>query len=161
MDKHNEKSLEEAAAESVAQDLAQDLAQDCADAMWRGDSCSKALGISILDIAPGYARLSLKVRADMLNGQGNCHGGIMFTLADSAFAFSCNTYNQFTVAQHCDISFLQPVAEGATLIATAQERWREGRGGIYDVSVSTSDGQIVAEFRGRSRTVPGQHVEQC
>ena len=153
MDKQNGKSAENS--------VAQNLAQDRADAIWRGDSCSKALGISILEVAPGYARLSLNVRADMLNGQGNCHGGIMFTLADSAFAFSCNTYNQFTVAQHCDISFLQPVAEGTTLIATAQERWREGRGGIYDVSVSTSDGQIVAEFRGRSRTVPGQHVEQC
>jgi len=153
MDKHNGKTAEESAA--------LDLARDCADAMWQGDSCSKALGISILDIAPGYAQLSLIVRADMLNGQGNCHGGIMFTLADSAFAFSCNTYNQFIVAQHCDISFLQPVAEGATLIATARERWRAGRGGIYDVSIATSDGQIVAEFRGRSRTVPGQHVERC
>jgi len=95
----------------------------------------------------------------MLNGQGNCHGGIMFTLADSAFAFACNTFNQFTVAQHCSISFLRPVAPAEQLTATAKERWREGRGGIYDVVITSgSDNKVVAEFRGHSRTVRGQHI---
>ena len=83
----------------------------------------------------------------------------MFTLADSAFAFACNTFNQFTVAQHCSISFLRPVSLGEQLTATARERWREGRGGIYDVVITAgSDDSVVAEFRGHSRTVRGQHI---
>ena len=91
----------------------------------------------------------------MLNGQHNCHGGVMFSLADSTFAFACNAYNQFTVAQHCSISFLKPVFENDTLVARATERWREGRSGIYDVTVTRHD-EIVAEFRGNARTVRGQ-----
>jgi len=159
------------------------MARQCADAMWANDHCSKALGMSVLEVAPGFARIALTVRQDMLNGQGNCHGGIMFTLADSAFAFACNTFNQFTVAQHCSISFLHPVGSGEQLTATARERWREGRGGIYDVIVTTGAvdrygdgsvgdrggdpvgapvgvpvGKVVAEFRGHSRTVKGQHI---
>ena len=140
-------------------DKALALARQCADVMWADDQCSKALGMSVLEVSPGFARLTLSVRQDMLNGQGNCHGGIMFTLADSAFAFACNTFNQFTVAQHCSISFLRPVSLGEQLTATARERWREGRGGIYDVVITAgSDDSVVAEFRGHSRTVRGQHI---
>ncbi len=106
-------------------------------------------------VGSGTATLSMVVKADMLNGQHNCHGGVMFTLADSAFAFACNAYNQFTVAQHCSISFLKPVNEHDVLVATAVERFREGRSGIYDVTITRGD-DLIAEFRGHSRTVRGQ-----
>lgn len=135
-----------------------ELAEACAASMWKDDHCSKAMGFILESVDAGCATLSMKVRADMLNGQKICHGGIMFTLADSTFAFACNAYNQFTVAQHCSVSFLKPVYENEVLRATATERFREKRSGIYDVVVSRSQGDIVAEFRGHSRTVSGQHL---
>ncbi len=140
------------------QDTAQTLASACADAMWKHDQCSKALGMNLVSVNPGEAVLELQVRPDMLNGHGICHGGIMFTLADSAFAFACNSYNQNCVAQHCSVSFLHAVEEGERLTAHATERSRIGRSGIYDVVVSAADGRVVAEFRGFSRTVKGTHV---
>lgn len=140
------------------QDIAQSLAQACADSMWTNDLCSKALGMALVSVSPGEATLELQVRHDMLNGHGTCHGGIMFTLADSAFAFACNTYNQNCVAQHCSVSFLHAVKEGELLTAHASERSRIGRSGIYDVVVSATGGRVVAEFRGFSRTVKGTHV---
>ena len=131
------------------------MAEACASLMWQTDQCSKSMGMQLDAVGCGTATLSMVVKADMLNGQHNCHGGVMFTLADSAFAFACNAYNQFTVAQHCSISFLKPVQEHDKLIAVAAERWREGRSGIYDV-VITRDDELIAEFRGHSRTVRGQ-----
>ena len=139
-------------------EAAQALAEACAKSMWENDKCSRALGLTLLSVNPGQAVLQLLVRDDMLNGHGMCHGGIMFTLADSAFAFACNSYNQNCVAQHCSVSFLQPVKQGQRLTATATERSRRGRSGIYDVVVSQDDGQVVAEFRGLSRTVKGTHI---
>lgn len=133
------------------------MAEACAAIMWKSDQCTQQLGMQLVSVGPGTATISMTVRSDMLNGQNNCHGGVMFTLADTTFAFACNAYNQFTVAQHCSISFLKPVLEHDTLIATATERWREGRSGIYDVTI-TRDDEVVAEFRGNSRTVRGQMI---
>jgi acyl-CoA thioesterase len=95
------------------------------------------------------------VREDMVNGHALCHGGYIFTLADSAFAFACNTYGQRTVAQHCAVTFLAPARLGERLVATAAERFREGRSGIYDITVEDATGRRIAEFRGHSRTIAG------
>ncbi|MFN3744986.1 MAG: hydroxyphenylacetyl-CoA thioesterase PaaI [Hyphomicrobiaceae bacterium] len=111
--------------------------------------------MQIADVGPGRATLTMTVTEAMTNGHGMCHGGFIFTLADSAFAFACNAYNQRTVAQHCDVTFLRPARLGDQLMAECIERARAGRGGIYDVSVRTSDGTLIAEFRGRSRTIEG------
>ncbi len=144
---------------SVASDISADaLARACAESMWASDRASQALGMEVKEVSAGRAVLSMRVREDMANGQGNCHGGYLFTLADSAFAFACNGYNQFSVAAHCSISFLSPVSVGECLLATAVERHRAARSGIYDITVSREDGTVVAEFRGNSRTVKGQHI---
>ncbi len=138
----------------------QKLAEACAAAMWADDRASQRLGMSLDAVGPGTAALSMTVTEAMTNGHGMGHGGYIFTLADSAFAFACNGYDQRTVAQHCTISFLAPVALGDRLTATAQERHREGRNGIYDVTVANQRGEPVAEFRGWSRTVPGALLSQ-
>ena len=136
----------------------QALAEACARAMFDSDRASRALGMTIDSIRPGHAVLSMPVTESMTNGHDICHGGYMFTLADSAFAFACNTYNQRAVAQQCQVSFLKPVSLGETLTAVASERWREGRSGIYDVTVRNGAGDVVAEFRGHSRTIPGANL---
>jgi len=100
------------------------------------------------------------VGEDMTNGHGMCHGGFIFTLADSAFAFACNSYNQLTVAQHCAISFIKSAKSGDRLSALAIERQREGRSGIYDITVTNQNDEIIAEFRGTSRTIKGNHLPQ-
>jgi acyl-CoA thioesterase len=124
--------------------------------MWLEDRASQGLGMSLQRIAPGEAVISMIVRKDMTNGHGICHGGFIFTLADSTFAFACNTYDQRTVAQQCAVTFLRPVREGETLTAHAVERNRAGRGGIYDVTVRNGSNTVIAEFRGHSRTVTGR-----
>ncbi len=129
------------------------LAERCAAAMWAQDQASQRLGMSAPVVSPGCARLSMLIREDMVNGQGNCHGGYLATLADSAFAFACNTYDQVTVAAGFDIAFVAPVRLGDRLVATAVERVRFGRSGLYDVSVTRGEGELVAEFRGRSRSL--------
>ena len=133
----------------------QAIAQAVADSMYAKDAAAQALGITLLEVRPGYARMAMAVRPDMLNGHGTCHGGFIFTLADSAFAFACNTYDQRTVAQQCAVTFLQPGRRGDRLTAHAVERNRTGRSGIYDVTVRNSQGEVVAEFRGHSRTIAG------
>lgn len=135
-----------------------ELAKACADKMWQTDSASKGLGFEIVSVTSGEATLTMTVREDMLNGQRICHGGFIFTLADSAFAFACNGYNQFTVAQSCKIDFLAPAFEGDVLTAIAGERYREGRSGIYDCTVKNQKGETIAEMRGNSRTVKGVHL---
>jgi acyl-CoA thioesterase len=132
-----------------------DIARACAEAMWVEDQASQVLGMVVERVSPGEAVISMVIRADMTNGHGICHGGFIFTLADSAFAFACNTYNQRTVAQHCAVTFLQPGRRGDTLTAHAVERNRSGRSGIYDVTVRDGKGETVAEFRGHSRTIAG------
>lgn len=139
---------------------AQALADACAEAMWRDDSASGSLGMQIRRIAPGEAEMAMTVRADMVNGHGICHGGFIFTLADSTFAFACNTHGVRAVAQHCAVSFLRPAHAGDVLIAHAVERQRAGRGGIYDVTVRGGDGTVIAEFRGHSRTIAGDWPQQ-
>ena len=134
-----------------------ELARASADAMWSADTASRGLGMELVDVAPGRATLTMTVGEAMLNGHEIAHGGFIFTLADSAFAFACNSYGERTVAQHCTISFIKPVATGDRLVATAREVSRVGRSGIYDVSVS-ANGAIIAEFRGFSRTIGGSIV---
>src|SRR4051794_28616521 len=132
---------------------ADETARRCADAMYAADLASQSLGIVISDVGPGGARAAMTVTAAMVNGHGICHGGYVFTLADTAFAFACNTYDERTVAAGADVTFLEPVREGDDLVATAAERARRGRSGLYDVTVRTPAGRVVAEFRGRSRSL--------
>jgi len=136
----------------------QALAQAVAQAMWGRDPATQALGMAIEAIAPGHATLSMPVRADMLNGHGMCHGGFMFTLADSAFAYACNSHNQNTVASACNIDFLAPAREGDVLQAEAVERSRAGRTGVYDVTVKVRGGKTVALFRGKSYRIEGEVI---
>lgn len=136
----------------------QEIAEASASAMWNGDSASQRLGMSLDDIAPGRATLTMTVTEAMSNGHGNCHGGYIFTLADSAFAFACNSYNDVVVGQHCSITYLRPVRLGDRLTAAARETSRQGRSGVYDVRITNQDGAHVAEFRGHSRTVKGTHL---
>jgi len=134
-------------------DDAATLAARCAEAMYGNDAASQALGITIDAVGPGTAQARMTVETNMVNGHGICHGGYVFTLADTAFAFACNTYDDVTVAAGADVTFLSPVAAGTTLTATATERARRGRSGLYDVTVATEAGEVVAEFRGRSRSL--------
>jgi len=130
-----------------------EIAVRCAETMYAADHASQRLGIEISDVSPGCATASMSVREDMANGHGICHGGYVFTLADTAFAFACNTYDERTVAAGADISFLEPVTVGERLVARAGELARRGRSGLYDVTVTRADGTTVAEFRGRSRSL--------
>jgi acyl-CoA thioesterase len=134
----------------------QSLAEACAEAMWDDDNASAGLGMEIVSIGPGHADVTMTITPAMVNGHGTCHGGFIFSLADSAFAFACNSYNQRTVAQHCSISFLAPGRLGDRLIAKASEASRSGRSGLYDIDVFNQDGVKVAIFRGHSRTVKGE-----
>ena len=135
-----------------------ELAQACAEMMWTDDRASQRLGMTLDAVAAGAATLSMTIRDDMVNGHGIAHGGFIFSLADSAFAFACNSYNERAVAQACDIVFAAPARLGDRLVATATERHRFGRNGIYDIRVTkdVADGPVLAEFRGRSRLVPGR-----
>ena len=135
------------------------LAQRVADGMYARDRASQSLGMRILDVAPGRARLTMTVRADMLNGHAICHGGFIFTLADSAFAFACNSYNLTTVASGCAIDFVAPAREGDVLTASAVEQSAAGRTGIYDIEVANQRGEKIALFRGRSYRIKGQVVD--
>ena len=132
----------------------QDLARACADAMWKEDDASPGLGMEIVEIGPGRAVLTMTVQPHMVNGQRIAHGGFIFLLADSTFAFACNSHNERAVAAQCDITFIKPGKLGDRLTATAREISRTGRSGIYDVRVTSGD-VVIAEFRGHSRTIGG------
>lgn len=138
----------------------QSVAEGSARAMYGQDHASQALGMRILEVRPGYARLSMTVREDMVNGHKLCHGGLIFTLADSAFAFACNTYNSVTVASAANVEFLLPGRLGDELTATAEERSRSKRTGVYDVVVRNQQGESVALFRGRSHELGGSIVTE-
>lgn len=136
-----------------------DVARRSADAMWAGDAASQAMGMRIVDVGPGTATLEMTVREDMVNGHGIGHGGFTFTLADSAFAFACNSYNRRTVAHTCEITYLAPTRLGDVLTASAVERHREGRDGTYDVTVRAAAG-VVAAFVGKSKEIRGSLYEE-
>jgi acyl-CoA thioesterase len=138
----------------------QELAEACAEAMWSSDSTSQRLGMKIEAVAPGAATLSMEITDVMLNGHGVAHGGFVFALSDSAFAFACNGYNQRVVGHQASITYVAPSRLGDRLTAVAQEVFRAGRNGIYDVSVTNDRGERVAEFRGHSRTVKGTHLPE-
>jgi acyl-CoA thioesterase len=140
---------------------AAEMAQACADAMWADDKASRAMGMCVEKVGPGFALLSMSVGMDMVNGHGLCHGGYIFALADSALAFACNSHNQRHVAQHCQIAYLAPARLGMRLLAEARERFRGERSGIYDVTVRTEAGETIAEFRGHSRSIPGALVSEA
>ena len=139
---------------------AQARAERSAAAMFATDAASQSLGMQIDRIGPGTATLSMQVRDDMLNGHRMTHGGFLFTLADSAFAFACNSYNQVTVAQQNQITYLAPGRAGERVTAVATEVSRNGRSGIYDVTVTNEDGQVLALMRGLSRTIKGTHFDE-
>jgi acyl-CoA thioesterase len=128
--------------------------------MYANDAASQALGMRILDVAPGRARVAMQVREDMVNGHRTCHGGLIFSLADSAFAFACNTYDAVTVAAGASIEFLAPARLGDELIAIAEEQTRSRRTGVYDVAVVNQGGERIALFRGRSHQLDGRVLER-
>jgi len=140
--------------------LAQALAERVAAAMFERDQASQGLGMRILRVGPGYAELTMTVRRDMVNGHHICHGGFVFTLADSAFAFACNSYNHSTVANGCSIEFLAPAHEGDVLTAVGQERAQVGRNGVYDIVVRNQAGVAIALFRGKSTRIKGHVVQE-
>jgi acyl-CoA thioesterase len=137
----------------------QALAELAGKTMYERDPASQALGMTLDAIRPGYARMRMRVREDMLNGHGTCHGGYIFMLADSAFAFACNSHNVNTVGAGCTIDYLAPGRAGDVLVAEAVEQALSGKTGVYDVVVTDGDGRKVALFRGKSHRVAGHVVE--
>ncbi len=131
-----------------------EIAKRCANAMYEKDAASRRLGISVEVTCAGQAEARVEVAADMINGFDVCHGGYIFTLADTAFAFACNAYDELTYAGGASIDFLRPVRVGDMLVAVATERHRGGRSGVYDVTVSNQNGEEVAVFTGRSVATP-------
>ncbi len=138
----------------------QQRAERSAEAMWASDAAARTLGMTLVSVRPGHATMSWTVRDEHLNGHGICHGGFIFTLADTAFAYACNSYNAVTVAQENTITFITPAHPGEHLTATCTEAARSGRSGVYDAVVTGGDGRKIALFRGLSRTIRGQHFEE-
>lgn len=144
--------------EAPARPDAHSVAEAVRRGMWAKDAASQGLGMRIEAVGPGYARLTMTVRPDMLNGFGICHGGFITLLADSAFAYACNSHNELTVAAAIAVEFLAPVHEGDRLLAEAREVAVVGRNGVYDIAVTNQHGKTVAVMRGRSHTQKGKHV---
>jgi acyl-CoA thioesterase len=143
----------------IAHKKSQELAEAVGRGMYAQDRTSQFLRIALDEIRPGYARMTLRVTEDMVNGHGMCHGGLIFTLADSAFAYSCNSHNHNAVASGCTIEFLAPAHIGDVLTAVADERALAGRSGIYDIDVRNQDGKLIAVFRGKSHRIQGETVK--
>ena len=142
----------------ISQMTPQEIAEASARAMWNDDSASQRLDMALDHIAPGEATLSMTVTDAMSNGHGNCHGGFIFTLADSAFAFACNSYNEQTVASGISVDFIAPAREGDVLTATAREVALSGRTGVYDITVTNQHGAVIAVMRGKSYRLKGRAV---
>jgi acyl-CoA thioesterase len=136
----------------------QTLAEAVAAAMFERDAAAQAMGITVDAIGPGHARLSMTVRPDMLNGHGMCHGGFIFALADTCFAYACNTGNRVTVASACSIDYLAPGRAGTRLQADARVRSKAGRTGVYDIDITDADGTLIAMFRGKSYRIAGEVI---
>jgi acyl-CoA thioesterase len=137
---------------------AQQLAQRTAELLFERDQMSRNLGMRIVRVGPGSAIVAMRVRADMLNGQGSCHGGVLFSLADSAFAFACNTYNAVTIAAGATVDFILPAQQGDELTAIAKELWRVRRIGLYDVAVMNQRQEQILLFRGRSHQLDSKLI---
>ena len=135
------------------------LTQAAGKVMWREDRVSRWLGMELEELRPGYARMSMTVTEDMANGQAYCHGGLIFTLADSSFGFASNSHNQRALAAACSIDFLAPARVGDRLTAECREQAIAGRTGVYDARVTNQEGELIALFRGKSATVRGKWVE--
>ncbi|MCY4360749.1 MAG: hydroxyphenylacetyl-CoA thioesterase PaaI [Gammaproteobacteria bacterium] len=136
-----------------------ELARACVDAMYSRDAASKSIGIAIAEVREGFARLTMQITAGMLNGHGICHGGFIFTLADTAFACACNTRNDSNLAQKCSIEYKRPGEAGDQLTATAEQLSQEGRYGVYEVRVTNQDDNLIALFEGQSCRVKGKLLE--
>jgi len=139
---------------------AEQIATQCSVAMHANDKAAHALGMDIIETRPGYARMEMTIRKDMLNGHDICHGGMIFSLADTAFAHSCNSYNNITVASGCTIDFAAPAFEGDRLVAIAEERHRKGRTGVYDITVYNQNDDAIAFFRGKSHQIKGVLIDE-
>lgn len=133
-----------------------ELARACVDAMYSRDVASKSIGITIAEVREGFASLNMPITAEMLNGHGICHGGFIFTLADTAFACACNTRNDSNLAQKCSIDYKRPGKAGDRLTATAEHKSQNGRYGIYQVTVTDQDGKLIALFEGHSCRLEGK-----
>ena len=142
------------------QSKADELARACAESMYERDVAAQEAGITLDEVKCAYARIKMNVKPEMLNGHQICHGGYLFLLADTAFAYACNSYNRATYAQSCDIDFVQAGKLADELVAVAVERQRGGRTGLYDVTVSRINGEILAYFRGRSYQVKGEVIHK-
>jgi acyl-CoA thioesterase len=134
------------------------LAAEVARRMWAEDRASQALGMELIEVRAGFAKMRMPIRRDMTNGHGICHGGYMFLLADSTFAFACNSHNQRAVAASAEIHFLAPAQEGDVLTAEGVEQHLAGRSGVYDMRVTDQHGRLIAMFRGKSATIRGQFI---
>lgn len=137
----------------------QQIAERCAALMWTDDHASRGLGLELVEVGPGMARVRMVVRADMVNGHGICHGGFIFTVADCAFSYACNAYNHRAVASGADISFLAPAHLGDILESVGHVRLQGRRSGIYDIEVANQEGKTIALFRGRSSHIKGHFFE--
>lgn len=135
------------------------IAQRCAEIMWPDDHAARGLGMTIIAVGPGTATLTMRVRQDMVNGHGTCHGGFIFAVADSTFAYACNSFNHRTVAAGVDINFLAPAHLDDTLTAHGHARHQGGRSGVYDIEVTNQEGRLIAVFRGRAARVKGHFFE--
>ena len=159
-DRHAGRHAAHAARHGRPGDDAQALAERVAEAMFASDRASRALGMRVESVAPGRAEVTMSVRDDMVNGHAICHGGYIFLLADSTFAYACNSYNRNTVAQGCSIDYLAPARAGDLLRATGVERSRTGRTGVYDIEVRDQEGRTIALFRGKSYRIDGHVVDE-
>lgn len=159
-DRHADRDAAHAARHERAGDGAQALAERVAEAMFASDRASRALGMRVESVGPGRAEVTMSVRDDMVNGHAICHGGYIFLLADSTFAYACNSYNRNTVAQGCSIDYLAPARAGDLLRATGVERSRTGRTGVYDIEVRDQAGRTIALFRGKSYRIDGHVVDE-
>ena len=139
---------------------AQQVASRCTEIMWPNDHAAQGLGIVIRETTPGGAVAEMTVRQDMVNGHGIAHGGFIFALADTNFAYACNTFNHYTVAAGVDINFISPAHLGDTLTAVGRSRHQGGRSGIYDIEVTNQAGKLIAVFRGRSTRIKGHFFDE-
>lgn len=151
--------MPEGATATVPPTESQTRAEAVREAMYARDHAAKGLGIEVPEVGPSYAVCTMTVRQDMVNGHGILHGGLCFTLCDTAFAYACNSHDVVTVAANCAITFCAPAKLGDVLRAEARETWKQGRSGITDVVVTNQDGAMIAQFRGNSRSLKGSVTE--